>query len=137
MPGRFTPPMPESVSPQCAISALTSVPGLVPGGGMHHRPARLVDHDEVVVLVDNIERDVLGLRLAARRRRHLDADGVARIDALAGIADRAPADRDHAFENERLEAGARQAFDAGGEHAIEALAGIVGVATTVLLAREI
>ena len=46
--------------------------GPVAGGRMHHEALRLVDHDQVVVLVDDIERDVLGLRLrrlAAAARR--------------------------------------------------------------------
>ena len=64
MPGRFTPPIPDRLAPQCAISALTSVPDAVPGGRMHHQPLRLVDHDQRIVLVDDIERDIL--RLPAR-----------------------------------------------------------------------
>ena len=73
-PAACTPPMPERLSPQWAISALTSVPVAVAGGGMHDQPGRLVDDDELVVLVDDVERDVLALRLgrlrpAARRPR--------------------------------------------------------------------
>ena len=33
MPGRFSPPMPDKLSPQCASSALTSVPSGLPGAG--------------------------------------------------------------------------------------------------------
>ena len=69
MPGRLTPPMPERLSPQWAISALTSVPAVVAGGRMHDEPGRLVDDDEVVVLVDDGERDRLAPRLGRRRRR--------------------------------------------------------------------
>ena len=90
MPGRRTPPMPDRLSPQWAISALTSVPVQLPGGRMHDQPRRLVDDDQVVVLVDDVERDVLRLRRrpapAAARRR---AMRVAGVDAMAGIADRA------------------------------------------------
>ena len=51
---------------------------------------------------------------------------VAGVDAVAGIADRAAADRDVAGEDQRLEARARQLRDAGGEHAVEPLAGLLG-----------
>ena len=82
--------MPDRLSPQWAISALTSVPVAVAGGRMHHQPRRLVDDDQLVVLVDDVERDVFGRRLgrlvaAAQSTR----DRVAGIDAMARIADRA------------------------------------------------
>ena len=38
---------PRGSSPQCAISALTSVPRALPGAGMHDQARRLVDDDEV------------------------------------------------------------------------------------------
>ena len=56
---------PDRLAPQWAISALTSVPVQLPAAGMDHQAGRLVDDDEVVVLVDDVERDVL--RPAARR----------------------------------------------------------------------
>ena len=74
MPGRSRPPMPESVPPQWCSSALTSVPSGAPGRGMHHEPRRLVDDDEVGVLVDDVERDRLGSRLDRPRRRQADDD---------------------------------------------------------------
>ena len=40
--------------------------GLVAGGRMHDQPLRLVDDDDVVVLIDDIERDILALRAPAR-----------------------------------------------------------------------
>ena len=74
MPGRATPPMPERLSPQWAISALTNVPAGVAGTGMHHEAGRLVDDDELIVLVNNVERYRLGGglprgRAAARQGR--------------------------------------------------------------------
>ena len=41
MPGRFTPPMPERLSPQWAMSALTSVPVQFPAAGWTTSPAGL------------------------------------------------------------------------------------------------
>ena len=42
MPGRLTPPMPERLSPQWWISALTSVPVQLPAPGWTTRPAGLL-----------------------------------------------------------------------------------------------
>ena len=72
MPGRATPPMPERLAPQWAISALTSVP-VVAGARMHDEARGLVDDDQRVVLVDDVERNGLACRLGARRRRKLSS----------------------------------------------------------------
>ena len=50
----------------------------VAGGRMHHQACRLVDHDERVVLVDDIERDVLARGAGGRGRRQGDGDGCRR-----------------------------------------------------------
>ena len=47
-------------------------PRLVPRRRMHHEPCRLVDDDEVVVLVDDGERDRLALRLRGSGRRQVE-----------------------------------------------------------------
>ncbi len=41
MPGRATPPIPDSDAPQCASSAFTSVPVSLPGAGCAVMPAGL------------------------------------------------------------------------------------------------
>ena len=79
--------MPERLAPQWAISAFTSVPRGVARGRMHHEARRLVDDDDVVVLVDDIERDVLALRLGIGRLRHVDYDRIAGDDMISGVAD--------------------------------------------------
>ena len=53
--------------------------------------------------------------LGRLRRRNIDDDRGAGIDAVAGIADRAAVDRDRAGLDQRLEPGARQFGDMGGE----------------------
>ena len=78
MPGRLTPPIPERLAPQWAISAFTKRAGLVAGGGMHHEASGLVDDDDVVVLIDDIERDILACGSAATGFRHVDCDRIAR-----------------------------------------------------------
>ena len=88
MPGRRTPPMPERLAPQWAISALTSVPEAWPGPGMDGEARRLVDDDEVRVLVHHGERDGLGLRGRGLRRRHVDRVGLAGLHALPQVPDR-------------------------------------------------
>ena len=97
--------------------------GRIAGGRMHHQASGLVDDDHVVVLVDDGERDRFSLRHRRLRWRHRDCDCLAGVDALAGIADRAPPDRDFAGEDQRLEAGARE-LQMRGEHAVEPLAGL-------------
>ena len=72
MPGRLTPPMPDRLSPQCASSALTRVPVGVAGRGMDDQPGRLVDHDEVLVLEHDAERDGLGRGLGRLGLGHVD-----------------------------------------------------------------
>ena len=63
MPGRRTPPMPARLAPQCASSALTSVPSGLPGRGVDDHAGRLVDDDQMCILEADIERD----RLRGRR----------------------------------------------------------------------
>ena len=62
--------------------------GPMAGGRMDHQIARLVDDDDVVVLIDDLERNRLRRGLGRLGRRHGDDDLVAGIDAMARIADR-------------------------------------------------
>ena len=61
--------------------------GLVAGGGMHHEAFRLVDDDDVVVLVDDIERDILACGLGGDGLRDVDCDRIAGGDMISGVAD--------------------------------------------------
>ena len=67
--------------------------GFMPGGGVHHEPFWLVDDDDVVVLVDDIERDILARGLGGDRLRHVDCDRIAGGDMISGVADRGAFDR--------------------------------------------
>ena len=51
--------------------------GLVPRRGMHHEPGRLVDHDQVFVLVQHPKRDFLRLGQRGNRRRFAKNNRVA------------------------------------------------------------
>lgn len=99
--------------------------GHVAGGGVDHHPARLVDDDELVVLEQDIERDVLRRRRRRLRRRQNHRDGIAGVDAMARIKDCAAADRHLASEDQRLKPRARQIGNRYGERAVEPIAGIL------------
>ena len=60
-------------------------PGEVSGRGMDDQPGGLVDDEHVGVLEDNVERNVLGLRLGGDGRRDLDVDRVGLGDLHAGF----------------------------------------------------
>ena len=124
MPGRRTPPMPDRLSPQWWISALTSVPVQLPAPGCTTRPGRLVDDDQLVVLVEHIERDVLALRLRRLRFGHVDrhafAGGILRLVSSTGL----PSTADRALPDQHLHAAARHVrAEAGRQPLVEALAG--------------
>ena len=81
-----------------------------------------------VCLLDSltsVQRDGLGLRLGGRRRRNVDLDCRAGIDAMAGITDRAAVDGNGARLDQCLESGARKLGNVRGEHAIEPSAGLI------------
>ena len=77
MPGRRTPPIPARLAPQCASSALTSVPSGLPGAGWTTMPGRLVDDDQMRILEADIERDRLRLRLGGFGFRQPHGDDLA------------------------------------------------------------
>ena len=51
---------------------------LVACGGMHDKARRLVDDDEIIILIDNGQRNVLALGLRREGRRHVDLNSRAR-----------------------------------------------------------
>ena len=61
MPGRATPPMPESGAAMGDQRIDQGAVGIA-GRRMHHQAGRLVDHDQVVVFIDDLERNILALR---------------------------------------------------------------------------
>jgi hypothetical protein len=66
--------------------------GLISGCRVHHQALGLVDDDEVLVLVDDRQRDVLGKGFGGLIRWDCQLNCVASVDAVARIADRAPID---------------------------------------------
>ena len=61
--------MPARLSPQWASSALTRVRSGLPGGGMDDEAGRLVEHEQMLVLVDDVERHRLRRGPVGDRRR--------------------------------------------------------------------
>ncbi len=98
--------------------------GPMPGGRMHDQPFGLVDDDDVVVLINHVQRNGLGSRLGRCGFRNVDDDGGAGIDAVAGITDRAPIDDNGTGLDQRLQPRPRKLGDTCGKHAVEPSAGL-------------
>ena len=125
MPGRLTPPMPERLVAAMGDERIHERAAGVAGGRVHDEVRRLVDDDEVGVLVDDVERDGLGGRLGRLRLRHHHAEGVPRFDPIGPISyGRAARTGDVAGADQRLEARAAQSVDALGEQLVEADSGV-------------
>ena len=92
-------------------------PRLLPAGGMDDEAGRLVDDEEVLVLVDDVERDRLGDELPGLGQRDVELLPALEPEALRpGL----PVDEDVARRDEALGRGARA--DAGklGDDGVEA-----------------
>ena len=79
--------------------------GLGPRRRMHHHPGRLVDHDQIGVLVDDVKIDLLGLGFGIDRRRHRQRERLARPD-LSLLRDAVATDS--TFPDQRHQARARK-----------------------------
>ena len=66
----------------------------MPRRGMHHQPRRLVDNDEVGILIKNVERDILGFGHGGRRFRYLNRNGIVQDHRARWTAAGLPIDRD-------------------------------------------
>ena len=93
--------------------------GRVARGRVHHHADRLVDDDQLVVLVEDVERDVLGVRLG------IFGSGATRMivspsrQLVFGLADGLPVDRDGAGQYQVLDAVAREHRHGAGQRGIE------------------
>jgi hypothetical protein len=70
---------------------------------MDHQPGRLVDHDQIVVFIDNVQRNILRLRFGWDRSRNTDFEGGFSGRFKAGLADHFPGQTDPAFAHQRLD----------------------------------
>jgi hypothetical protein len=94
-------------------------PQNIPATWMHHHSGGLVDHGEIVIFVENIQRDRFGRYSHRLRRRDFDFDDLAGFEAVG----RFRGDAIHAnttFGNQCLEPCAAEIGSVGGEKAVEA-----------------
>jgi len=86
---------------------------------VHHHADRLVDDDQLVVLEEDVERDVLRLRIGVfRRRRHKD-QLVAELHLGLGFECGLTIDRRRPGQYQVLDAVAREGGKRLGEHGVE------------------
>ncbi len=93
----------------------------VPGGRVHRKSGRLVDDDDVGVLVDDVK---VHLPREARHRRRIDGrrlrfDAVARANLCRRACQNFAVSPDRALSDQLLDARARPAVQAIGEHLVE------------------
>ena len=89
----------------------------VAGGGMHDETGGFVEHDEIAVFKEHVERDVLGFGGRGSGWRLGDGDVVADAQLCAGL-DLAAIHQDVAGLHEILNARAGEKRDAGGEELV-------------------
>ena len=95
------------------------------GRGMDDEPGGLVDHDDVVILIHDIERDVFTTDIGIFGSRHADDVCQPRFNRRAELA-YGLIGGDVAIANERLKASAADAIELRCKPAIDALTGILG-----------
>ncbi len=93
---------------------------LVAGSRVHHHAGALVDHDDVWVFVQHLERDLLRLRLGRRGRGDDDGDGVASLQLERGLLLLA-VHRGAAVVDEPCRGGPGEFGDAAGDKAVQPL----------------
>ena len=91
------------------------------GGGVHDQFCRLVEDDEIRVLVQDVERDVLGDEFRGPRRGPEEGDDIAGTRRLGGF-DEGAVDLDAAFEDEALDGGAGNVFEESCQMTVQAFA---------------
>ena len=105
-------------------------PGVVAGGGMDDHPGGLVDDDDVLILVDDRERDVFGGRVDLGDRDLDDLDRVAGGDDVGRLL-RIAVDDEVAVLDQPLDQRARILREDGRDELVEADGG-VGVQGDIL-----
>ena len=85
----------------------------IPGRGVHHHACRLVDHDQVIVLEHDIERNVLRFRMQRFGRGQGEREAVPRGNLGRTARDDVPADFDRPRSYQSLDPFSRQAGSLG------------------------
>ena len=95
---------------------------VVAGRGMDDEPRRLVEHDEVGILVEDGERDVLRLRGGGDGFRHCQGIGHAGLHGFGRVAHGHVTASCHPVQDQVLDPRAGEGREALGQEAVEALA---------------
>src|SRR5882762_6237982 len=98
--------------------------GGIAGACMHGHAGRLVDGQDVLVFVENIERNGFGFSTQRRARPDFDGDVLAASHAMRALC-RASIDEHQSRGDEFLHTRAADAIEAGSDALIEAFAGLV------------
>ncbi len=125
MPGRLTPPMPEAAAAMMdqRIDERTRP---VASTRMHDEAGRLDEDDQMVVLIENVERDILALRFRVFRFGQVNLEAIAWLDLLLRFGHRLAVDRNGALLDQALDAVARKlARKRLGQEGIEPPCGIL------------
>ena len=96
----------------------------IAGGGMHDQTRRLVDDEKVVVLVENLERDLLRDHGGLSWSGQIDRNEVPLRNGGLGPRGRV-IEKDVTRLQERLDAGTRQVGQVAGEEQVKPLVGIL------------
>jgi len=99
--------------------------GMVAGSRVDNHACGLVDGEDVVVFIQEVERDAFGLGLDRGARLDFDGDTFAAVEAVRGFG-RFAVEQDVGFIDEFLNAGAAEVGAMRSDDAVEALTGVVG-----------
>jgi hypothetical protein len=98
---------------------------MVAGSRVDDHACGLVDGEDVVVFIEEVERDGFGLGLDRGARLDFDGDTFAAVQAVRGFGWFA-VEEDVGFIDEFLNAGAAEVAAMRSDDAVEALTGVVG-----------
>lgn len=97
----------------------------VAGRRVHDQARGFVDHDQVLVFMDDRQGNILSGQLDGFSLGHQDGESLAGFDPQRGLNYRLAARRQAAFLDQRLDPAAGQAGQAAGEQPVQALAGFL------------
>ena len=127
MPGRATPPMPDSEPAAMVQQRVDQRPVEIARGRMDDQPGGLVDDQQMLVLEHDGQRDVLRFVVRRLRLGHRDAQAFVAADLGRRVAHRLAVRLDRAAADQRLQPLARQGRHGIGERTVEPPAGMGGL----------
>lgn len=93
---------------------------------MDHHAGRLVDHDQVLIFIDNDQSNRLGFRRGGGVGGNLDSGGLTGFDPVRGVGYRRAVESHQAGLDQTFDPAARQFGQANGQPFVETVAGLVG-----------